>query len=108
VAVVFDGSATALRALSIGSTLAGVTGSALTVLIPVTGTQTFNELRQRAAEHLAGRASASYFYLPDSEPGNIIRTARSRHYGVLLWPGCIGDLTPAQLSELPCPVVVFN
>ena len=108
VAVVFDGSVTALRALSIGSTLAGVTSSALTVLIPVTGTETFNDLRQRAAQHLEGRTSPSYFYLPDSAPGSIIRTARSRHFGVLLWPGRIEDLTPAQLSELPCPVVVFN
>jgi len=108
VAVVFDGSATALRALSIGTTLAGVTGSALTVLIPATGTETFNDLRQRAVQHLADRASASYLYLPDNAPGSILRTARSRHFGVLLWPGRIEDLSPAQLSELPCPVVIFN
>ena len=108
VAVVFDGSAAALRALSIGSTLAGVTGSELIVLIPVTGAQTFNELRQRATQHLIGRTSASCLYLPDSSPASIIRTARSRHFGVLLWPGCIEDLKPAQLSELPCPVVVLN
>jgi len=108
VAVVYDGSAAALRALSIGSTLAGVTGSELTVLVPVTGVQTFNDLRQRAEQHLAGRTSPSYFYLPDSAPGSIIRTARSRHFGVLLWPGRIENLTPAQLSELPCPVVVLN
>ncbi|MBE0622706.1 MAG: hypothetical protein IH605_19110 [Burkholderiales bacterium] len=108
VGVVFDGSATALRALSISSTLAGVTGSDLTVLIPVTGTQTFNDLRQQAKQYLAGRTNANYLYLPDTEPGNIVRTARSRHFGVLLWPGRIEDLTPAQLSELPCPVVVFN
>ena len=108
VAVVFDGSPVALRALSIGSTLAGVTGSELTVLIPVTGAQTFNDLRQRAAEHLAVNPPASYLYLSDNRPGNIIRTARSRHFGVLLWPGCVGDLTPAQLSELPCPVVILN
>jgi hypothetical protein len=108
VAVVFDGSAAALRALSIGNTLAGVTGSELTVLIPVTGTQTFNDLRQQAVQHLARRASATYLYLPDGGPGNIIRTARSRHIGVLLWHGRIEDLTPAQLSELPCPLVVFN
>jgi hypothetical protein len=108
VAVVFDGSATALRALSIGNTLAGVTRSELTVLIPVTGTETFNDLRQRAAQHLADRPDASYFYLPDREPSSIIRTARSRHFGVLLWPECIEDLTPTQLSELPCPVVLIT
>lgn len=107
VAVVFDGSAAALRALSIGSTLAGVTDSALTVLIPVTGAETFNALRQRAAQQLGGRPSASYFFLPDSRPESIIRTARSRHFGVLLWCGRIEDLTPAQLSELPCPVVLI-
>jgi len=108
VAVVFDGSATARRALSIGHTLAGVTGSELTVLIPVTGAQNFNELRQQAVQLLAGRANATYFYLPDSEPARIIRTARSRRYGVLLWPGCIENLKPEQLSELPCPVVVIT
>jgi hypothetical protein len=108
IAVVFDGSAAALRALSIGNTLAGITGSELTVLIPVTGTQTFNDLRQQAAQQLAGRASASYFYLPDNAPGNIIRTARSRHFSVLLWPGCMDNLKPAQLSELPCAVVTFS
>ncbi len=108
VAVVFDGSATALRALSIGSTLAEVTGSELIVFIAATGAQSFIDLRQQAAQHLPGRPPASYLYLPDSGPGAIIRTARNRKLGVLLWPGCIENLTPAQLSELPCPVVVFN
>lgn len=108
VAVVFDGSAAALRALSIGKTLAGVTGSALIVLIPVTGTETFNELRQRATQYLGADLQANYLYLPEREPASIIRTARSRHFGVLLWPGCIEDLKPAQLSELPCPLVIFN
>lgn len=107
VAVVFDGSATAQRALSIGSTLAGVTGSELTVLIPITGAQTFNELRQQAVQYLDDRPGANYFYLPDREPASIIRTARSRRYGVLLWPGGIENLKPEQLSELPCPVVVI-
>jgi len=106
--VVFDGSATALRALSIGSTLAEVTDSELTILIPVTGAETFHTLRQRAAQHLADRRSASYLYLPGSERGIILQAARSRNLGVLLWPGRIEDLTPAQLSELPCPVVVLN
>lgn len=107
VAVVFDGSATALRALSIGSTLAEVTGSELLILIAA-GAETFKDLRQRAAQHLAGRPGASYLYLHGNEPGIILRTARSRNLGVLLWPGRIEDLTPAQLSELPCPVVVLN
>lgn len=107
-AVVFDGSAAALRALSIGSTLAAVTGSELTVLIPVTGAQTFNELRQQAAQRLSEGTGASYFYLPGGGAAGIIRTARSRHFGVLLWPGCMEHLSPAQLSELPCPVVVLN
>ena len=106
VAVVFDGSATALRALSIGSTLAEVTGSELIILIAAAGAEA--DLRQRAARHLAGRTSVSYLYLPGSEPGIVIRTARSRSLGVLLWPGCIENLSTAQLSELPCPVVVFN
>ena len=104
VAVVFDGSATALRALSIGSSLAEVAGSALTVLIPVSGTQTFNDLRQQAAQQLGERQRASYLYLSDSKPASIIRSARSRHFGALLWPACIEDLSPAQLAELPCPV----
>lgn len=108
VAVVFDGSAAALRALSIGITLAGVTGSELAVLIPVTGAQTFSQLRQQAVQSLASRAHASYLYLPDSEPAAIIRTARSRRYGVLLWPGCIENLKSEQLSELPCPVVIIS
>jgi len=107
-AVVFDGSAKALRALSIGSTLADVTASELTVLIPASATETYNDLRERAAGHLAGRSGASYLYLPDNSSGSIIRTARIHHFGVLLWPGCIEQLKPAQLTELPCPVVVFN
>lgn len=107
VAVVFDGSAAALRALSIGGTLAGVTGSALTVLIPSSGTQTFNDLRQQAEQQLSGRAGANFLYLPDSAPESIIRTARSRHFGVLLWPGRIEELQSAPLPGLPCPVVFF-
>jgi nucleotide-binding universal stress UspA family protein len=108
VAVVFDGSVPALRALSVGSTLAEVTGSELLVLIAAAGTEAFKDLRQRAMQQLAGRTSASCLHLPGSEPGIVIRTARSRRPGVLLWPGRIEDLSPAQLSELPCPVVVLN
>ena len=108
VAVVFDGSATALRALSIGSTLAEVTGSELVILIAAAGADAFKDLRQRAMQHLAGRTSASFLYLAGSGPGIVIQTARNRDLGVLLWPGCIEDLTQAQLSELPCPVVVLN
>ena len=107
VAVVFDGSATALCALLIGSTLAEVTGSELIILIAAAGAEAFKDLRQRAMQHLAGRPSASYLYLPGSERGIILQAARNRNLGVLLWPGCLEDLTPAQLSELPCPVVVF-
>ena len=40
--------------------------------------------------------------------GSAVSTARSRKLGVLLWRGRIEDLTPAQLSELPCPVAVLN
>jgi nucleotide-binding universal stress UspA family protein len=108
VAVVFDGSATAQRALSIGCTLAEVTGSELTVLIPVTGTATFSELRQEAMQRLTVSHGASYFYLPDTEPASIIRTARNRNYGVLLWTGGLENLKPEELSELPCPVVVIT
>ena len=108
VAVVFDGSATALRALSIGSTLAEVTGSELVILTAAARAQAFKDLRQQAMQHLAGRANASYIHLPGTEPGTVIRTARSRKFGVLLWPGRIEDLTSAQLSELPCPVVILN
>jgi hypothetical protein len=108
IAVVFDGSPMALRALSIGSNLAGVTGSDLTVLIPVTGNATFNELKQHAAQHLGGAVNANYLYLPDREAVNIIRTARNRHFALLLWPNCMEDLKPGQLSEIPCPVVILN
>ena len=108
VAIVFDGSAAGLRALSIGNTLAEVTDGELTVLIPAGGAQSFSELRQLALQHLPVRVAASCLYLADSGPGNIIRTARSRHFGVLLWPGCMDVLTPAQLAELPCPVVIFR
>ena len=108
VAVVFDGSPTALRALSIGSTLAGVTDSELTVLVPATGNGTFSELKERAAQQLGSNTNANYLYLPERDAAGIIRTARIHHFGVLLWPGCMEELKPAQLSELPCPVVVFN
>jgi nucleotide-binding universal stress UspA family protein len=108
VAVVFDGSATALRALLTGRTLAEVTGSELIVLVAAAGAERFKELRQQAAQHLSGRPPADYLYLHGCEPGVIIRTARSRSLGVLLWPGCIEDFTPGQLAELPCPVVVFS
>lgn len=108
VAIVFDDSAAALRALVIGSTLAEVTGSELMVLVVATGPEAYKALRAQAAQHLAGRMAANYLHLPGSKPGSIIRTARSRHLGVLLWPGSIEDFTPAQLAELPCPVVVLN
>jgi len=107
VAVIFDGSATAPRALSIGSTLCDVTDSKLTVLIPAASAKAYDELRQRAARQLIGRPHASYLFLPDTRPESVIRTARSRHFGALLWPGRIEDLTPAQLTELPCPVVLI-
>ncbi|MBE0627823.1 MAG: hypothetical protein IH606_23775 [Burkholderiales bacterium] len=107
VAVVFDGSATAPRALSIGGTLAGVTGSELIVLVPAASAQAFNDLRQRAAQQLVDGPVANYLLLGDSSRESILRTARERHFGALLWPGRIEDLTPAQLVELPCPVVLI-
>ena len=108
VAVIYDGSATALRALSIGSTLAEVTGSELLVLVAAAGTAAFQDLRQRAARQLSGRPGAGYLHLPGNEPGIMLQTARSRKFGVLMWPGRIEDLTTAQLSELPCPVVAIS
>ncbi len=108
VAVVFDGCAAAVRALSIGSTLAEVTGGELILLIAAAGAEGFKDLRQQAEQHLTGRPPANYLYLPGSDPGFVIRTARSRGLGVLLWPGNVEDFTLAQLSELPCPVVVLN
>lgn len=108
VAVVFDGSAMALRALSTGSTLAEIIGSKLIVLVAAAEAEGFKNLRQQAAQHLGGRPSANYLHLPDNTPVTIIRTARSRDLGVLLWPGRVEDFTQAQLAELPCPVVVFS
>ena len=55
-----------------------------------------------------GFASARARPLAPAAVERALRAARSRHFGVLLWPGCIEDLKPAQLSELPCPVVVLN
>ena len=108
VAVVFDGSAMALRALVTGSTLAEVIGSKLIVLIAAAEAEGFKNLRQQAVQHLSDRPPGNYFYLPDSVLATIIRTARSRDLGVLLWPGRVEDFTPAQLAELPCPLVVFS
>ena len=108
VAVVFDGSATARRALRIGSTLAEVTGNDLLALIPAAEAEGFQDLRLQAAQCLSGRPPANYLYLPGRDPGIILRTARSRDLSVLLWPGCVANFTPAQLSELPCPVAVLN
>lgn len=114
VAVLFDATPAAERALVVAQTLARVAGSELAVLVPASGPEPFRERRLQAAAALAacGASASAYVMVPGAEPATIERAARTHRARVLLWPRGERERTAqavaALLADVSCPVVMIG
>lgn len=113
VAVFFDGSPRAWRALAAAHSLAGEAGARLALLIPARTTKEFEQLRDRAKAWLVAQdAAARFVRLKSREPAEVARAARAEHAVVLLWhdedaPGEDRGFR-ALLGALGCPLVLVT
>jgi hypothetical protein len=112
VTVLFNGSASALRALEAGYAIARVAAAKLTLLIPASGPSTPDEHRGRAERWLSERgAFARYHVVPSRDAAALAAAVRSQGGGILVWPTPPDNQALATLARLVdlvgCPVVVL-
>jgi hypothetical protein len=111
IAVLFDESESALRALEVAHTIARVLAADLAVLVRAADAAAFEASRKRAGRWLAERGGAArYLQLGSSDVAALAAAVRSHGGGTLIWPTPAGGVLPALaelIAELPCPVVVL-
>jgi hypothetical protein len=114
VAVLFDGSPQAARALGFAATLAGAVDGEIAVLIPAPGPEIFRARRLEAGHVLQARGASAVTYamLPDAGAVSVERASRERRAWVLVWPA--GERRAAAgsaaqlLADVTCPVVMIG
>lgn len=110
VAVLFDGSGAALRALLVARLLAGESGSRLLVLIPAQDREAFQSLREEAANALE-QQSADYMFIPGGDFDTLKRALQGQHAAAIFWPRREGDEALellASRTRLNCPLVLIG
>jgi nucleotide-binding universal stress UspA family protein len=112
VTVLFNGSDSALRALEAGHAIARTIPTELSLLIPASTPQAFEEHRVRAARWLAERGAAARFLnVASRDPTALAAAVRSQGGGILVWPTPPDNRELAALArlieEVGCPVVVL-
>jgi hypothetical protein len=114
VAVLFDATVQAVRALGLAATLARAARREVTVLIPATGPESLRARRVDAGRVLQGlgTSAAAYVMLPDLGAACIERAARTHRAGVLVCPagerGAAGRAVVRLLADVTCPIVIAS
>ncbi len=114
VAVLFDATVQAVRALGLAVTLARATRREVAVLVPAAGPESFRALRVDAGCVLQGlgASAASYVMLPDSGAPCIERATRGLRAGVLVCPAgkrsAAGEDVARLLADVTCPIVMAS
>jgi nucleotide-binding universal stress UspA family protein len=114
VAVLFDGTPQAERALGFAATLAGAADGEVAVLVPAPGPEIFRARRLEAAHVLQARGASAITYamLPDAGAVSVERASRERRAWVLVWPAgerrAAAGAVAKLLADVTCPVVMIG
>lgn len=114
VAVYFDGTPQAVRALGFAASLARAANCETTVLIPAAGPEPFRARRLEAGRLLQARgvSAAAYAMLPDEGAAGVERALREQRASVLVWPAAdrraAGTEAARLLADVTCPVVLIG
>lgn len=114
VAVLFDATVQAVRALGLAVTLARAARCEVAVLIPAAGPESFRALRVDAGRVLAalGSSAATYVMLPDQGAPCVERAMRGLRAGVLVCPAgersTAGIAVTRLLTDVTCPIVAAS
>jgi nucleotide-binding universal stress UspA family protein len=114
VAVLFDGTRQATRALGFAVTLARAFGCEIAVLIPAAGPEIFRTRRLEAGRVLQARGASAAIYamLPDAGAASVERASREQRAWVLAWPagepGAAAETAARLLAGVTCPVVMIG
>lgn len=112
IAVTFDGSETATRALMAAARMAQANESNLTVLVMTLESDEAPQLAEKANALLDERvAHAEYRHLPGGDNDSLIDVVHSENYGLVVLGGDAplfsGDALRQLLDELDCPVMLI-
>lgn len=110
-AVLFDESEAAWRAMHAGQLLADAGGTALIVLVPGANRQAFEAARNKITAWLAEqRVSGRCVWLRELSAEQVCRAVREHHAGLLLWHDSTSPrderLYRQLIGGLPCPLVL--
>ncbi len=114
VAVLFDATVQAVRALGLAVALARTARCEVAVLVPAAGPESFRALRVDAGRVLErlGSTAATYVMLPDQGAAHVERATRELRAGVLVCPA--GERGAAEmevsrlLANVTCPIVMAS
>jgi nucleotide-binding universal stress UspA family protein len=113
VALLFDGSERALRALAAAHALAATAQTRLALLVPAESAEEFGRLRELAKAWLSAHgATARFLWLRRRDVPDVAQAVRAENAAVLLWHGGASPedrrRARALLSALACPVVLMH
>jgi nucleotide-binding universal stress UspA family protein len=114
VAVLFDGTPQAARALGFAATLAGAVDGDIAVLIPAPGPEVFRARRLEAGRVLQtrGASAIAYVMLPEAGAVSVERASREHRAWVLVWPAgerrAAAGAAAQLLADVTCPVVMIG
>ncbi len=113
IAVLFDGSERAWRALSAAHALAATAGTRLVLLVAADGAGEFERLRDEVRSWLVERgAMARFLRLRSRGAADVVQAAKAEGAAALLWCGAAvpadRETLRALLAALGCPLVLIT
>lgn len=110
-AVVFDGSDAAMRALDVGKRLVAAEQRPLTVIVLSSSEETGEELRARVAEALGAQPARVHMLVP-GDTARLLQVVREQRVGMLVVPALETARLPKTLEalqdRLDCPTLLVR